>query len=43
MSADDSDRIKMLEHQCTTILYLSAVNMFINVATILTALVAVLA
>lgn len=39
---NSQDRIKMLEHQCTTILYLSAVNMFINVATILAALVAVL-
>jgi hypothetical protein len=42
MSADDNDRIKMLEHQCRTILYLSAVNLIANALTILAALVAVL-
>lgn len=36
-----ADRLRVLEHQCSAILFLSALNMFINVVTILLALAAV--
>ena len=33
--AGPADRLAMLEHQCTTILVLSAINLFMNLAMIL--------
>lgn len=36
--ADLTERIARLEHQCATILVLSAINLFMNFATILAAM-----